>query len=258
MADHPTPTPMEEAELADDLIQRTIERELARQKLPRSSPGPEDFEGPEPDEEAPENPPPAPRRAIYLLPCLTAVFAAAFCVLLGVYLSQLRQDDARYAQLGETLSSIEAMSRNFDSMDREIAELERQLDSAQGSLDEMTNLWLEATTEASSLSALYHAELYLQNGDYYAAALMLTTRTVTDMTAFLEEHDAEYEGGNYVPLLPRYQAALDTLVEEGYLDLEVQEDGTELAILDLDLSEEMLDYFASSTYHEDDPAGEGG
>ena len=255
MADHPTP--LEE----EDIIEQTIHRELARQKLPSARPQ-ASFKEEEPPDEVPEPgheaPAPAARWSTYLLPCFTVLFGAAFCILLVVYLTQLHQDNARYAQLGETLTAIEAMSRNFDSMDLQIDELERQLDSAQGSLDEMTDRWLEATTEAGNLSALYHAELSLQNGDYYAAALMLATRTVTDMTAFLEEHDAEYDGGSYVPLLPRYQAALDTLVERGYLDLEVQEDGTELAALDL--SEEMLDYFASSTYPypEDDPAGEGG
>lgn len=257
MSEHPTPSPAEEA---DDLIQRTIERELARTRapaprdaLPLDGDDPPARDGPEP----PGRAAPVPRRAIYLLPCLTAVFAAAFCVLLGVYLFQLHQDDARYAQLGETLTAVLALSEENDSLREQIDDLEAQIDTAQEKEQGLSDLLSEATTEAGVLSALYRAELYLHNGDYHNAALMLTTRTVTDMTAYLEGYDAYnagYYGQGYVPLLPRYQDALDTLVDEGYLVVEVQGDGTEVA----GLSDEVIAGLTSSTYPQDGPTGEGG
>lgn len=251
MADHPTP-PEEE-----DIIEQTIHRELARQKLPSARPQasfeeePPD-EVPEPGHEAPA---PAVRWSTYLLPCFTVLFGAAFCILLAVYLTQLHQDNARYAQLGETLDSIQALSEENDDLRSQLDALESQIDTQLEDNVAIGELLSDATTEADVISALYLGEIYLQDGDYLSAALLLINHTVTDMTDYLEEYDSYHQ--EYDPampaLLPRYQSMLDTLVEEGFLAIETGEDGTQ----DLNLGEKTYDFLISATYPSPVENGEG-
>ena len=76
------------------------------------------------------------------------------------------------------------------------------------------------------------------------------------MEEYLEEYDPYYEGyygESYIPLLPRYQDFLNTLLEEGYLAIETGEDGTQY----LELGEEAFDFLASSTYPYPGENGEG-
>lgn len=255
MADHPTP-PEEE-----DIIEQTIHRELARQKLPSTRPQ-ASFEEEEPPDEVPEPgheaPAPAARWSTYLLPCFTVLFGAAFCILLTVYLTQLHQDNARYAQLGETLTAIDAMSRNFDSMDLQIDELERQLDIEHETASDLATRYGEAETEAVTIGLLYRIELFMAQGDLLSAAIEISNNSpyITGMEEYLEEYDPYYEGyygESYIPLLPRYQDFLNTLLEEGYLAIETGEDGTQY----LELGEEAFDFLASSTYPYPGENGEG-
>ena len=219
MADHPAP--LEE----EDIIEQTIHRELARQKLPSARPQ-VSFEQEEPPAGSPEGdhqaPTTAARWSTYLLPCFTVLLGAAFCILLVIYLFQLHQDNTRYAQLGETLTAIEAMSRNFDSMDREIDELERQLDVEQEATSDLATRYGEAETEAVTIGLLYRIELFMAQGDLLSAAREISNNSpsIIGLEEYLEEYDSYHEGyygESYVPLLPRYQNFLNTLLEEGYL-----------------------------------------
>lgn len=226
MADHPTP-PLKE----DDIIEQTILRELARPKLPSARPQPR-FEQEEPPAESPEEgdqeaPTTAVRWSTYVLPCFTVLFGAAFCILLVVYLFHLHQDNARYAQLGETLSSVQALSEENDDLRSQLDALEDQIDTQLEDNVAIGELLSEVSTEADVISSLYRAEIYFSEGNYNKAAFALMDNSnVTEITEYLSDYDS-YNANyfSYLPaLLPRYQSMLDTLVEEGYLDLTIIQD----------------------------------
>ena len=76
------------------------------------------------------------------------------------------------------------------------------------------------------------------------------------MEEYLAEYDPYYEGyygESYIPLLPRYQDFLNTLLEEGYLAIETGEDGTQ----NLNLGEKTYDFLISATYPSPVENGEG-
>lgn len=227
MADHPAHVD------EDDIIEQTIHRELARQKFPK--PGKSGLDGGEPpdQEQEPEaRHAPSVRWYAYLLPCFTVLFGAAFCVLLVVYLTQLNQDNGRYEQLGETLTSIQALNEENDTLQLQLDERESQINELTEYASDLNERLSEASEEADVISALYRAEIYFSEGNYSKAAFSLTSNSnVTETTEYLSDYDS-YNANSfpYLPaLLPRYQSMLDTLADDGYLTLTTQEDGTQYA-----------------------------
>ena len=219
----------------DDIIEQTIHRELARQKLPSARPQ-ASFEQEDPPSGSPEGDHEVPTTAIrwstYLLPFFTVLLGAAFCILLVIYLTQLYQDNARYEQLGETLSSIQALSEENDDLRSQLNERIDQNNSLLKDNADIGELLSESSTELSVFRSLYYAEIYFSEGNYSKAAFALTDNSnVTEMQEYLSKQDRSHSDSlSYLPaLLPRYQSMLDTLVDEGYLTLTSQEDGTQYA-----------------------------
>lgn len=226
MADHPTP--LEE----EDIIEQTIHRELARQKLPSARSQavfePEDSTA-EPPGDGHEAPAPAARWSARLLPCFTVLFGAAFCILLVAYLFQLRQNNARYTQLEEDLASIESMLQTRDPMAQEIGELEQEVYILTESNSALYDRLQETTMEAMAFRILCYGEIYLNTRDYYNATLAVMTIPIAEMIRYWEEYDSfhqQYSTTDSPAFLPRYQHLLDVLTAKDYLIIEPGEDGT--------------------------------
>lgn len=217
----------------DDIIEQTIHRELARQKLPSARPQ-ASFEQEDPPSGSPEGDHEVPTTAIrwstYLLPFFTVLLGAAFCILLVIYLTQLYQDNARYTQLGETLTAIQALSEENDDLQTQVDRLEKQANNLLESTSGLDKRLEESTKEAQIISMLYQSDHFFSEGDYTYAAITLDCN-VTDVEEYLEEYDRYNQEHYYVTfaLLPHYEFILNTLVAEGYLFLETEADGTQYA-----------------------------
>lgn len=168
MANHPTP--LEE----EDIIEQTIHRELARQKLPPPGPRPSlSRRTPRRNRrETATKPPPRPPGG------LPASCPASRCCLGRRSAScwwptwfQLRQDNARYTQLEEDLASIESILQTRDPMAQEIGELEQEVYILTESNSALYDRLQKTTMEAMAFRILCYGEIYLNTRDYYNATL---------------------------------------------------------------------------------------